>query len=128
MKDTIKQLIEKAVLSLKKESDFEMPVIEVDYPKNEAFGDFTTNVALSLGRLIKKNPLEIAEKIVELLKNGSSTSIMEVELPAIFEKIEVVAPGYINFHLSAKYLQGKVAEINRLKEEFGNAEMGKRIK
>lgn len=52
-------------------------------------GDFTTNIAL---RLNKGNPKEVAEKIIEALKQGS--------LSSKFEKIEVAGPGFINFYLS----------------------------
>jgi arginyl-tRNA synthetase len=40
----------------------------------------------------------------------------------------VVAPGYINFYLSEKYLQDRVAEINQVKESFGQSSIGKGIK
>jgi len=40
----------------------------------------------------------------------------------------VAAPGYINFYLSQKYLQDKVAEINRAENNFGNSEIGRGIK
>ena len=43
----------------------------------------------------------------------------------ILKKLEVVAPGYINFYLSPKYLQDKVTEINKEGEKFGNSELGK---
>ncbi len=124
MKEVIEKIISQSTIELKNQEnwpDFEMSIIEVDYPKNEAFGDFTTNVAMSLGRLAKKNPLEIAEKLSAVISQKSS-------IKNIFEKVEVVVPGYINFHFSAKYLQDKVAQINKQKEKFGDSEVGRGMK
>lgn len=90
--------------------------VNVDYPAVEKFGDYSTNVAMVLAKMLKKNPMEIAEEI----KN----KITDKEL----EKIEVVAPGYINFYLSPEYLQNKVGEINKEKENFGNSKIGSGVK
>ena len=43
----------------------------------------------------------------------------------LFEKVEVVKPGYVNFYLSKKYLQDKVQEINKLENKFGDGEKKK---
>jgi arginyl-tRNA synthetase len=129
MKKDIRKIIKKTLSELqKKESwdDFEMPEIEVAYPKNENFGDYSTNAAMVLGWRLKKNPLNIAEKTVNILKchpelvSGSQEMLKRVQHDNIFEKIEVAAPGYINFYLSKNYLQKKAAEINNLGEKYGN--------
>ncbi|MDR3559737.1 MAG: arginine--tRNA ligase [Candidatus Pacebacteria bacterium] len=122
MKEEIKKLLEKAVNDLKSQENWPAfadasagkPEIEVDYPKNESFGDYTTNVAMTLGKILKKNPLKVAEEIVSFLGT-----------PKEFSKIEIVKPGYINFYLSKKYLRGVVGEINELGEKYGNNETGR---
>jgi len=88
----------------------------VEHPAVEKFGDYTTNIAMVLGKALKKNPLEIALKL---------STVLGQQFTDKFEKIEAVAPGYINFYLSQKYLQNRVTEINEQKEKFGNSEMGK---
>lgn len=115
MKQEIIEILKKAIKSL----EYKLDEVIVDYPKNENFGDYTTNVAMTLARTLKKNPIEIAENVkvkIEKLQDEN------------FEKIEVVAPGYINFYLSKKYLQNKIEEINELREKFGNNEIGKGVK
>ncbi|MDD5464373.1 MAG: arginine--tRNA ligase [Candidatus Moranbacteria bacterium] len=122
MKNEIQKLIESALNEAKKAndwSDFEMSEIIVDYPKSEQFGDYTTNVAMILAKKVGKNPMEIAEIINLQLTTYNLQQ---------FEKIEVAAPGYINFYLSKKYLQEIVEKINVEKEKFGNSETGKNIK
>ncbi|MDD5145638.1 MAG: arginine--tRNA ligase [Candidatus Pacebacteria bacterium] len=96
----IKKLIEKAVKELYK-IDAE---VKIDRPQDLAFGDYSTNVAMT----IKKNPQEIANAI----KSG------------LLEKIEV-KNGFVNFFLSKEYLQNQVREILKQKESFGEIETGK---
>lgn len=127
MKEKIEKLLKETIKTLKnRESwpDFETFEIAVDYPKNEVFGDFTTNVAMNLSRLVKKNPSEVGEEIAKLLNGYIVKNVKD----SFLEKVEVVKPGYLNFYLSKKYLQDKVAEINKKKEKFGDNNIGEGIK
>jgi arginyl-tRNA synthetase len=99
---------------LKKEkADFVLPKVDISHPKGESFGDWTTNIALVLAGMLKKSPMEIAERI----KN------QELRIKYV-EKIEVARPGYINFYLSPEYFQNKVEEINEKKNRYGNSQRG----
>lgn len=69
------------------------PLIEI--PIDEKFGDYATNVAMQLTKILKKNPQEIGKEI-----------ICGLEDPLI-EKIELVNPGFINFFLN----KSKFAEV-----------------
>ncbi len=120
MKEYIKNIIKKAV-SDSFGADFRDLEIIVDYPKNENFGDYTTNLAMVLAKDLKKNPLEIAEILtLELLKQNKNEEI--------FEKIEAVRPGYINFYFSVKYLQTVIFKINKEKEKFLEVQNKKNVK
>ena len=122
MREDIKKLLNKAILEAKKSNgwpNFEAFEISVDYTKNEKFGDYTSNIAMVLAKKIGKNPMEIADAI--------KLQVASYELQD-FEKIDAVAPGYINFYLSKKYLQGLVEKINKEKNNFGNSKIGKGIK
>src|SRR3989339_2276581 len=117
MKQEIQKLIEKAV----KDLGYEIGEVDVDYPKLEAFGDYTTNVAMVLSKSAKKNPITVAEEIKNfLVGTGRDLSVQQ-----FFEKVEVVVPGYINFYLSKEYLQDKVREINERENKFGEGKTGK---
>jgi len=124
MKQEIQKLIEKAI----KDLGYEIVEVEVDYPKVETFGDYTTNTAMVLsrldsrrqplvdarrGKIAKKNPMEVAESIKNKVESIKQDKI---------EKVEIVKPGYINFYLSKGYLQDKVREINEKENKFGNGE------
>jgi len=127
MKQKIQEIVKKAILTSQKAGDLgelEIQEIVAEHPTVEKFGDYTTNIAMVLGKVLKKNPMEIAEKIKEEIENFSAKGG-----PAFgWEKIEVAAPGYINFYLSQKYLSDIVAEINKQKEKFGSSSFGQEEK
>src|SRR4030043_1541557 len=150
MKEKIRNDIKRAITCLqkaKKWPKFDLPEIEINYPKDEKFGDYSTNVAMVLAQVQKKKPIEIANQLCNViageakqsrnntaseLKKGIAASSRLGGTPRngtdLFEKIEVVAPGYINLYLSEKYLQNKAEEINKNKQKYGNSNSGKKTK
>ena len=97
----------------------EMGVIEVvevlfEVPKEEAFGDYSTNVAMRMARSLHKAPQIIANDILE-----------KMDLKALhLEKAEVKGAGFINFFLDKKYLSNVVFKILEEKEKYGNLNIG----
>ena len=97
------------------------PEITLDSPKDKRFGDFSANVALILARKLKEPALEIAKAISEILHKELTQSALKDKI----EKIEVKAPGFINFFLSKACLYEILAEINRKKSNFGRLKTGR---
>ncbi|MEI9966686.1 MAG: arginine--tRNA ligase [Candidatus Moraniibacteriota bacterium] len=94
MKESILGKIQEALQSLQKEGSlagFSLPEVMVERPKDEAFGECTSNIALVSAKAAQKSPMEIAELLRAKLTD-----------PA-FEKVEVAAPGYLNFFLAPPY-------------------------
>lgn len=93
--------------------------IEIDLqpPANNDFGDYSTSLALKLTKILKKNPMEIAE---EIKKNFPK--IKEVE------KIEVVKPGFINFWINKEKLLDFARSVIIDKFDFPNFYLGKNKK
>ena len=124
MKDVIGKKIRSAIEALQKEgvlSVFDIPEIRVERPKDEQFGEYTTNVALMISKQAGKNPREIAEYISQqITKNNQQGNA--------FEKIEVAGPGHLNFYLSQKTLAGVVEEVLNKGSEFGNIEIGQGVR
>lgn len=72
---------------------FAIPPIELARPKVATHGDYASNLAMALAKLAKLAPLQIANLIIAHLP------------PADFVgKVEVAAPGYINFTLAEAWL------------------------
>jgi arginyl-tRNA synthetase len=93
--------------------------IKIEPPKNKIFGDYSTNVALVLANILKKDPVEIGEKF--------KTQISKIKTN-FFEKVELAKPGFINFFLKKEFLQKKVFEILEQGENFGKLKIGKNQK
>ena len=122
MKDEIRELVKETIETLQKEQklpQFQIPEISVEYSEKEIYGDYSTNIAMEIGKLIKKNSSEIAN----ILKNNFQGK--RFRLQDKLDKIEIAEPGFINFFLSKKYLQEQIGEILRKGEKFGKLDIGK---
>jgi len=86
--------------------------------KDPVHGDYASNIAMRLAGPAKMNPLEIAGLIVEELKN-------EKIAKKIFSKIEVAAPGFVNFTLSDEYVFAEAEKILELGKNYGRQKIGK---
>src|SRR4030042_5155894 len=98
MKEKIRDNVKRAIMNLQRAEKwlkFDLPEIEISYPKEEKFGDYSTNIAMILAPVLKRKPIEIANQIIPNFQFPISN---------YFEKVEAVAPGYINFYLSRKYI------------------------
>jgi len=78
-------------------------------PENFDF-DFSSNIALVLAKVNKKNPREIAEKI----KDAISKEIDD------FSTIEVAGPGFLNIKLTKKAWIKNINNIFKNKNKFGS--------
>ena len=92
--------------------------VELERPRNEGHGDFSTNVAMQLARRVGRKPRETAEAIVAALGDASGV-----------ERAEVAGPGFINFTLSRDSRFAVVPEILARGRAFGRTEAaaGQRI-
>jgi arginyl-tRNA synthetase len=113
-KDEITKRLKAALKELEIE-DFEP---KIERPKDPQNGDYSTNVAMVVKARIK-NPLELAREIVKIL--NSKFLILKSD----FDKIEVAAPGFINFYLSNGYLQNQVKNIIEQGDSYGSITFGK---
>lgn len=93
---------------------------EVSYPRENGYGDYSTNAAMILSKRLKKNPQEIAKDIIEKLKEDKNTN-------EIFSELDQ-KNGFINFKLSEKFLHKEVDKIIKQKSNYGNSNIGKRQK
>ena len=91
--------------------------IHIERPKTLEHGDYSTNIALQLTKILKKNPREIAQLIIE--KIGLDPSI---------DRLEIAGPGFINFYLSAAGKSSIIKNIFTQSINYGHNESGKNQK
>lgn len=112
-KKVINNLIQQSLSNLRislKDND-----VEIECPKDQKFGDYSTNIALVLAKQTKSQPSLIAEKIIREIEKYN---------PPPLSKIEMAGPGFINFFLSNKYLVNQIEDILKKKSKFRRTKIG----
>ena len=89
--------------------------VEIEVPKDKNHGDFSTNIAMKLTKIMKNAPGKIAEAIVNNIVTDRT----------YIEKVEIAGPGFINFYLSDNRLYDGLKEAVRLGDDFGKLTVGK---
>lgn len=86
------------------------PQVKIEKPVDFRYGDVSTSAILKYAKIVGKDPYLLAQKI--------SSYLSEKQL-AYIQKIETVRPGYINIFFTGKFFRDIVAEILKLKDDFG---------
>lgn len=120
--ENIKEQIVLCLQQALRELDISDVVVEIEQPKDTEHGDFSSNVALIVGKALKRNPRELAEEIVENIEDG----ISNVEF---LDKVEIAGPGFINFWVSNEVLFKNIQQITEQKDEYGKTDVlkGKKV-
>ncbi|ATN03486.1 arginine--tRNA ligase [Staphylococcus capitis] len=115
--DQVKQtLIEEIEASIKKAGLAEdIPEIKIEIPKDTKNGDYSSNIAMVLTKIAKRNPREIAQAIVDNLDTSK----------AHVKEIDIAGPGFINFYLDNQYLTQIIPEAINKGDQFGYADQPK---
>ena len=87
---------------------------QVSQPKQEAHGDYASNIALMLSGPLRLKPREIGEVLAE-----------ELEKDPLFQKIDVAGPGFLNFFVSNAYWQDNLRVILDKAGDYGRLDVGR---
>lgn len=109
MRAEIKKRIHDAVAALYPEAGVFFDVTASD---QAGHGDYSSNAALLLSRALKKNPMEIAEQIVEKLS-----------MPDAWFRAETAKPGFLNFFLHDHALLEGLDAGMKNPDTFGASDM-----
>ena len=83
----------------------------IDIPTDKTKADLVTNIAFGIAKKIKRQPLEIAEEIVLILKKNE-------ELQSLFS-FSFASPGFINIFTSNKLINFLLEDIINNKDIYG---------
>ena len=92
---------------------FAVPEIAIERPQNPEHGDYASTLPLKLARAARMSPIAIADALVAHLPPADYVG-----------KVQVAAPGFINFTLSDAWLARQVDAIIAAGEAFGNVDLG----
>ena len=110
-------LIEQAIAAAQKVGElppFETPTIEIRPPKKAEQGDYACAVAMQLAKPTGKNPFDIATIIAKNLPTADFVG-----------SVEVLKPGFVNFHLNETWLKSQVENIINEGEQVFSLNLGK---
>lgn len=86
-------------------SECNFDILKTSSPEH---GDLASNVALKLAKILKRNPMDIANDIV------SNTDLSNLR------KIEIAKPGFLNFFFEEDNFSNVVKHILTRQEQYGN--------
>lgn len=118
MKNRIKKLIIEAASRAHAQGllpSAEFPAVNLEEPKLEAHGDFSTNFAMVTASLQKMAPRKIAQVIVEQLSDSQR----------LLEKVEIAGPGFINVYVTPAAWHPVLQEIRAADRRYGASELGR---
>ena len=92
-------------------------LVMVEIPKLKDHGDFSSNIALRLAKVLKNSPINIANSLKGELENND-----------FIEKVEVVVPGFLNFFVKKDSLSEIINKIIDQGNDYGRNNFGKNEK
>lgn len=93
--------------------------VVLERPRDPAFGDWTTNLAMTLARSLRRKPREIADALVSRLDLAG----------AGVRAVEVAGAGFLNFRLDPAFVARGIAPILAFGADYGrdSAWAGERV-
>jgi arginyl-tRNA synthetase len=88
--------------------------LELEIPNLAQHGDYATNIAFSLTRLLKRNPREIALQIAGNIKDPER----------VIQRTEIAGPGFINFFINPSAWHEVLLEIFKDPNVYGCQNLG----
>ena len=92
-------------------------LVMVEIPKLKDHGDFSSNIALRLAKVLKNSPINIANSLKSELENND-----------FIEKVEVVVPGFLNLFVKKDSLSEIINKIIDQGKDYGRNNFGKNEK
>lgn len=118
VKTRLKEEIKAAVLKANLAAEDQIPDVVLEIPKDKAFGDYSTNMAMQLARVAKRAPRAIAEEMIANFDRSKAS----------IEKIELAGPGFINFYMDNSYLTDLIPTVLQAGEKYGETTIGNQEK
>lgn len=97
----------------------ELPPVTLEVPPDTQFGDYASNVALTLARQVRMAPREVAQRIAAHIAPGNGGPGAE-----LIERVEVAGAGFLNFYLRPDWLYAILREIHDQGEAYGRSDLG----
>lgn len=118
IENALKEALKKAVIELAFVEDYSNDQIIIEIPKDKAHGDYSSNIAMQLTKVLKRNPREIALQIIESVDKNSAN----------IDKIEIAGPGFINLFMKKDAMTSIIKEVIDEGDAYGRSNYGQGTK
>jgi arginyl-tRNA synthetase len=118
MKAILKDLIIDAAGRAHQKGDLpsgDIPEVEIEEPRADAHGDFSTNIAMVMASVQKMAPRKIADAIIAHLQDPHE----------MIEKTEIAGPGFINFFVKPAAWHPILRQIIKADTAYGATDIGR---
>lgn len=112
MKTLVQELLAEAAERAWPDIDIPHPP-HIERTRDQAHGDFATNLAMQLTKAARRNPRDIAQAIVD-----------EIGQDPRLDKIEIAGPGFINFFLSPAAFRAVIDDVLDAGDIYGQSDIG----
>ncbi|MCD8028375.1 MAG: arginine--tRNA ligase [Erysipelotrichaceae bacterium] len=114
----LKKVLKDAIINLGFVEDYDIDKIVIEIPKDKSHGDYSSNIAMQLTKILRRNPREIASQIVDKVNIDEGN----------IDHIEIAGPGFINLFLRKDAMTSIISEVLKEKDDFGKSHYGQGIK
>jgi len=104
----LKKLMNNFLQDYLNHNEIEFSGWSINVNNQEGFGDYSSNIALKMAKILKKAPIEIAKNIVK--HSNISENVFT---------LSASQPGFVNFHVSNHYYLKILQQIINESENFG---------
>ncbi|MEP6732457.1 MAG: arginine--tRNA ligase, partial [bacterium] len=109
--DALRHEISRAAVALGAPTDV-APLLE--RPRDPAFGDWATNIAMVLAKSLGQKPRDFAQRLIDTIDRDA----------AGIASAEIAGPGFINFRLDANTVVKGISALVAAGSDFGRARTG----
>jgi arginyl-tRNA synthetase len=95
-------------------SEAPLPPLMLDTPKEEKFGDFSSNLAMVLAKRLRRQPMMLAVELVSRLRIPKE----------IVQEVKVEPPGFINFFVAPIAYRELLKTVIRQGDDYGRSDYG----
>ena len=103
----IERKIEEFIISYLKENEIENKDWSITQNNKKGFGDYSSNIALVLAKILKKSPMDLANNILKFYKEDNLFTVF------------VTKPGFVNFIVKNSYYYDIINQILKEQHSFG---------
>ena len=114
----LKNAFKEAIVNSGFAQDFDESKITIEIPKEKTHGDYSTNIAMQLTKLLRKNPRMIAEQLIAVVDKDKAN----------IESIEIAGPGFINMFMKKDIIASVIGEVLKEKDDYGKSDAGQGIR